>query len=472
MTAVPGLDGVEALLAAWLPTQRWFAGKGAPVQSVQVLAHTTLGETHLVEHLVVAVEQQVPGVGRRVTPYQVPLEVRSDPVERLQHVLLGQTPAGFVYDALHDRTVTGRILDRLNSGEHLGDLTFHRVEGAQVPVGLESLVLTGEQSNTSLAFGDQALLKVFRRLSPGSNPDIEVHAALARTDCAFVAPLLGWVEGTWRDPETDQPVRGHLAMLQAFLVTATDGWRLALTSVSDLFAERDLHADEVGGDFAAEAFRLGRATAGVHAAMAQVLPTGQWDDAQRREQADAMRGRLDDAVREVPALAPLADGLRGAFDGLADLEVPVPVQRVHGDLHLGQVLRTSRGWKLIDFEGEPEKSVSQRGMLDTPMRDVAGMLRSFDYAALNALLGDHPDDTQLAYRAGEWAQRNRGAFLDGYASGSQVDPHTQPVLLRAYETDKAVYELLYEARNRPAWTVIPMTALERLAHQRRGGVQS
>jgi maltokinase len=470
MTA-PVLAGLEPLLAAWLPTQRWFAGKGAPVQAVRVLAHTTLGETNLVEHLVVAVDQQVPGVGRRVTPYQVPLQVRREPVERLQHVLLGQTPTGFVYDALHDRSVTGRILDRLHSGEHLGDLRFHRVEGADIPVGLESLVLTGEQSNTSLAFGDQALLKVFRRLSPGPNPDIEVHAALARTDCPFVAPLLGWVEGTWADPDTGQPVTGHLAMLQTFLVTATDGWRLALTSVSDLFAERDLHADEVGGDFAGEAFRLGRATAGVHSAMAEVLPTGRWDAAERRAQADAMRGRLDDAGLEVPALAPMADGLRGAFDGLADLDDQVPVQRVHGDLHLGQVLRTSKGWKLIDFEGEPEKPVSQRTLLDSPLRDVAGMLRSFDYAALNALLGDHPDDMQLAYRAGEWAQRNRGAFLDGYASGSSVDPHAQQVLLRAYETDKAVYELLYEARNRPAWTVIPMTALERLAQQRRGGVQ-
>jgi maltokinase len=165
----------------------------------------------------------------------------------------------------------------------------------------------------------------------------------------------------------------------------------------------------------------------------------------------------------VDVLADLAPGLRGAFSDLAELDQPIRVQRVHGDLHLGQVLRTSVNWKLIDFEGEPEKSIAERVQLDTPVRDVAGMLRSFDYVALHTLLAEHADDSQLAYRAGEWAERNRTAFLDGYAHGGGGDPRSEQVLLRAYETDKAVYELIYEARNRPAWAVIPLTALERLA---------
>jgi maltokinase len=460
---VTRVEGIEAMLGDWMPTQRWFAGKDWPVRRVRVLRHTPIGSANVVDHLVVGVVQDVPGRGSQTTAYQVPVEVRPERIERLEHVLVGHNDSGYVYDALHDRTTTGRLLERLHTGEDLGGLAFHRVEGADIPVGLESLVLTGEQSNTSLAFGDQALLKVFRRLVPGTNPDIEVHAALATTGCTAVAPLLGWFDGSWADPDAGETVSGSLGMLQTFLVTATDGWRLALTSVADLYAERDLHADEVGGDFAGESYRLGKATAEVHHALREVLPTGTWGNDDLRAEAEAMRARLHAALHEAPAAAPLVPGLEQAYDRLAELAGPVPVQRIHGDLHLGQVLRTSVNWKLIDFEGEPEKPLATRMALDTPLRDVAGMLRSYDYAALNSLLVDHADDAQLAYRAGEWSERNREFFLDGYAAAGDVDPREQEVLLRAYETDKAVYELVYESRNRPPWAVIPLTALERLA---------
>jgi len=457
-------ESLAALLVGWLPGQRWFAGKEWPITGIRVLAHTSFGGDPPIDHLVVAVDQDVAGVGPRSTAYQVPLSRHAEPDHRLDHVLVGQVDQTFVYDALHDRNATGLLLERFRSGEPSGPLTFRTVEGAEIPEPMDSLVLTGEQSNTSLAYGDQALLKAFRRLTPGNNPDIEIHAALAGTDCAYVAPLLGWVEGTWADPRSGEQRSGSLAMLQTFLVTATDGWRLALTSVADLFAERDLHADEVGGDFAGESFRLGQATASVHLSLREALPTAVWSEPERRQAAAAMEQRLLEAVAEVPAAAVLAEGLRQSYRDLAALDMPVSVQRVHGDLHLGQVLRTSINWKLIDFEGEPEKPIADRVHLDTPLRDVAGMLRSYDYVALHTLLSEHADDTQLAYRAGEWAERNRQAFLDGYAHAGGLDPMAHSVLLRAYETDKAVYELVYEARNRPTWTVIPMTALERLAH--------
>lgn len=457
-------DRLAAMLRDWIPSQRWFAGKEWPISAVRVLSHNSVPGEPPIDHLVVAVDQDVPGKGGISTAYQVPLSRHSEPDPRLEHVLVGQAEGAYVYDALHDRNVTGLLLDRFRTPDPTQPLTFRLVEGAEPPEPMDSLVLTGEQSNTSLAYGDQALLKVFRRLAPGINPDIEVHAALAGTDCGYVAPLIGWVEGTWADPVTGEDVTGSLGMLQQFLVTATDGWKLALTSVADLFAERDLHAEEVGGDFAGESFRLGQATASVHTSLREALPTAVWGAAELAEAAAAMEQRLLDAVKEVPAAAGLADGLRQAYRDLAEVEMPVPVQRVHGDLHLGQVLRTSVNWKLIDFEGEPEKPIAARVQLDTPLRDVAGMLRSFDYVALHTLLAEHADDTQIAYRAGEWAERNRAAYLDGYAHGGGLDPRAHDVILRAYETDKAVYELVYEAHNRPVWTVIPLTALERLAH--------
>ena len=127
-----------------------------------------------------------------------------------------------------------------------------------------------------------------------------------------------------------------------------------------------------------------------------------------------MRRRLDKAAAAIPELAPYAAGLARAFDALAAYDQPVTVQRIHGDFHLGQVLRTIDGWKLIDFEGEPAKSLVERRALDTAVKDIAGMLRSFDYAA-RSLLADHQGDQQIAYRAAEWASRNQQAFCDGYA---------------------------------------------------------
>jgi maltokinase len=187
-----------------------------------------------------------------------------------------------------------------------------------------------------------------------------------------------------------------------------------------------------------------------------------------------MRDRLHAAVEAVPRLGEHAVALAAAYEALAGVTGPVVVQRIHGDYHLGQTLRTVKGWKIVDFEGEPAKPLAERVRPDSPWRDVAGMLRSLDYAS-HAVEADVEEETgQIAYRAAEWADRNRNAFLEGYVEASRraadgtLSPDQQ-VLVRAYEVDKAVYETIYETRNRPDWVGIPLAAVERLSQEPANG---
>jgi maltokinase len=239
--------------------------------------------------------------------------------------------------------------------------------------------MSAEQSNSSVVYGDDLILKLFRRLQPGANPDIEITKALADAGSPYVARPLAWFDGTVDGEITT------LGLLQPFLKTSSEGWAMATASVRDLFAEADLHADEVGGDFAGESERLGVATGEVHLLMARTLPSAVVGPEDSRQTAHQLHERLDAALAVVPDLAPYADGLRAVYDTIADRTEPVAVQRVHGDFHLGQVLRTQEGWMLLDFEGEPARPLSERRALMSPLRDVAGMLRSFDYASRHLL---------------------------------------------------------------------------------------
>lgn len=469
----PVLAQAIDLLPEWLPDQRWFAGvHPPPAQDIRVAAATRVRDADpRAWHLLVEVSHNE---NREL--YQLALSVREEPEPRLDHVRLGTVDLGdgrhgHVYDALHDKSATANILDMFvgadrPEGRELGYLRFRAEPDAVIPTGEPSMVLPVEQSNTSLAFGDVALLKVFRRIRAGSNPDVEIHDALTRAGSEYIAALLGWIEAQW--PTASGEIDGgDLAMLQSFLTTASDGWALAAASVRDLYAEGDLHADEVGGDFAGEAARLGAATAMVHRTMADTLETSEFSATDLNALAAHMSRRLETAVAAVPELLPYAAGLQARLDAVRDVPPPVPVQRIHGDYHLGQVLRTVLGWKLVDFEGEPGKPIEERIALDSPLRDVAGMLRSFDYAARHQLITEHPPDDptfeMIAYRAAEWAERNREAFCDGYAKEADADPRENAVLLDAYETDKAIYEVVYESHHRPAWIAIPLAAVERLA---------
>jgi maltokinase len=450
--------GIVPLVEAWVPLQRWFGGKGRGIEGMDV---HTVGRLDGTLIAIVTVHYD----GGDEERYQVPLVLHDHPSDTLDHVLLGTVGEGdgvrWVYDALHDKDITSVWLAGVRDEAQVGPIRFVRTsDPSAIPVDEPSLVISGEQSNTSLMYGDIAILKVFRRLQPGINPDVEVQEQLTRLGAQHVPALLGHVIAEIDGADTS------LAMVQEFMTTASDGWELAKTSVRDLMAEADLHAEEAGGDFAGEAERLGIAVADVHRDLRKAFGVARLGLADWRARVATMRGKLDDAVAVVPELTELADGLRDVYDRAAEGigSEGLEVQRIHGDLHLGQALRTVHRWVLIDFEGEPMAEISSRREHDSALRDVAGMLRSLVYAGHHRVIevsgGARP---QLAYRADEWSQRNRAAFCAGYTESAGADPRAQAAVLTAFEAEKAVYEAVYEARNRPSWLPIPLASLRTLA---------
>jgi maltokinase len=474
----------HGLLEDYLLRTRWFAGKSRPfrVSHVRTLAELP-GRDRMLGVTVLLVSVTYSDHGDETERYQVPLAEYADVEERLGHAHVGDIERDgrtrHLYDAIHDRDAMALWLDGLiaagEGGMDLGGLRFFRIAGEDVlDPELRASTLTGEQSNSSVRFDGVAIMKVFRKVSPGINPDIEIHQELTRAGSEHIAALYGWVE-TDLDGEVLQ-----LAMLQEFLSTAADGFEMATGSVRTLFAEPDQSVAESGGDFAGEAARLGIAIAEVHATMRARFPAEERGSDAARELGRAMHDRLDRALRSVPELEQYAGRLRAAYDAVSALE-GVAVQRVHGDLHLGQTLRTAHGWRIVDFEGEPGRPFADRALPDSPWRDVAGMLRSFDYApavvemSLAGQSGGEDDERDMRRaRAAEWSRRARDYFLDAYvaalrdadadeatddAEGAGGLQATQRVLLDAYVADKAVYEAVYEKHNRPSWTGIPLAAL-------------
>jgi maltokinase len=395
-----------------------------------------------------------------VQHYQLVLGRRERPRGELDHVEIGLVDGLIAYDGLWDPQITAWLLDALRDGRRVGEISFVPEPHAELATGFTGRVLGVEQSNTSVSWGERTILKLFRRVSPGLNPDLELHRALRSVGSTEVAALQGAIEGSL----DGQPVT--LAMVQDFAANSADGWAMALASVRDLLAEADLRADEVGGDFAAEASRLGETVAVVHAELRQALGGGERDPA---DLADNWHRRLTGFAREVPILDQYVEAIRAAYDEVARIGSPIPTQRVHGDLHLGQTLRTPTGWLVIDFEGEPAAPHAERVKPDSPLRDVVGMLFSFNYASFHQLLQWDPSapaelsqDAQLVKRANQWCARNRAAFCDGYTLRSGIDPREHTALLRAFELDKAVYQVLYETRSRPTWVAIPLAVIKRL----------
>ncbi|MBW3613411.1 MAG: hypothetical protein KY392_06070 [Chloroflexi bacterium] len=309
--------------------------------------------------------------------------------------------------------------------------------------------LSVEQSNTSVLLGDRLILKLYRLLEPGDNPDVEISAFL--TDAGFadtpaVAGSLAYeVDGT----------RAAAAMLQAFVPSTGDGWAAMLAALAG-DPQRALVVATTVGDLTA---RMHRALASRpdHPAFpsraATPEETAAWRASAERQLAQAVTAVRGDAHDRLMELAPRITARFADTFGAAGGEAAV--SRIHGDYHLGQLLaRPDGGFAVIDFEGEPARPLAERREPSSPLRDVAGMLRSLDYAARTVAAGPHAD----GFDADAWLFEARAALLDGYG-GIAAD---QQGLLDAFELEKACYEVRYEANNRPGWLWLPLAAVERL----------
>ncbi|WP_082177053.1 1,4-alpha-glucan branching protein GlgB [Arsenicicoccus sp. oral taxon 190] len=460
---------------AWIGAQRWYVGKDHEPALTRVGGYRfedPAGQVGI-ETLLLRDTAAEPAV-----LYQVPLTYRAEPLEGAEHALVGTVEHSvlgtrYVYDGPHDPVYVAELLRTIAEGD-TGSTPDHGVVDTLVagepvtsvsgsaPAAPEvgrSSVLKGEQSNTSIIIepsGDPGrsatplIVKVFRVLSAGDNPDVTVQSALADAGSTLVPAPLGALRGRWS--VDGHEAHGHLAFAQEFLPGVRDAWRVALEAAA------------AGDDFTERAHALGVATGEVHRTLAEVMPTVQAGPEDHKALSLSMRSRYVLAAEAHPPLRELEPDVERLLGAAQDAQWP-PLQRIHGDYHLGQVLDVpGRGWVLLDFEGEPLRPLAERTLPDLAVRDVAGMLRSFDYAAGSV----SQEDAGRADAADAWARASREAFLDGYAEATGRDPRDEPEVLRALELDKALYEVVYEARNRPSWLPIPTTAVERLVAAAKG----
>lgn len=511
---------LQERLPEFLRARRWFGGKARPIREIEILDAIPYEAAEVRAcFLLVRVHYQ----SGSSENYSVPLVEAGDPASAPAF----KVPAGdnsgemVLHDAMSNLPFLASLLPSIRE-----ERSFHGQRGvlrairsafleraAGTAGELAPRVIGVEQSNSSAAYGDRLILKMFRRVEDGINPDLEIGWYLTeRTGFRNVPPVAGYLE------YSDAGSCMSLAMLQSFVTNSVDAWEFTLAAVQQYFqrvlpataslpellprapawemAQHELPgaAEQLAGDYLDSARLLGRRTAELHLALASSSGHPAFDPepfsaANQQALCQGILGLLQTNFLLLRLQQPgLPSGMQEEAEHVLDLKAELEQQlqwmqtrplaalrtRIHGDYHLGQVLVSGGDFVIIDFEGEPARPLAQRRSKRSPLQDVAGMLRSFHYAAYAPLLRSGASgDNSLSDAAAPWAycwQRwVSAAFLRSYLQTSGTAPHLPhdpaelAVLLKAHLIEKAVYELGYELNNRPGWVRIPLSGIRQLA---------
>ena len=528
--------GLAKALPEFLVKQRWFGGKARPIRSAEIVDAMAVPFGASSAYLTLV---QVTYTESKKETYVLPLispsknwgdllktSDKPSPELRVRDEADGKEVV--FYDALWDSGFADRLLELIDSeveiaGE-MGSIVSRHTNAIrrlwdQSPSTAKPSLMRAEQSNTSVAYGDRLILKFFRRLEEGINPDLEIGAFLTENvSFPHIPPMAGAIE--FRQPGA-QP--STLAFLQGFVVNQGDAWRHTLRALQTYFPTVAAQAVQPGGllvprlslralsqrtppaqllgligTYLQDAQLLGQRTAELHVALASdsTNPAFAPEPFSQAFQDSLSQAMQDLASQVLPLLrkrrAELPwesqqdaqtvlsrEGEIGErFRSVAGSEISAMRTRLHGDYHLGQVLFTGSDFVIIDFEGEPARPLIERRAKRSPLQDVAGMLRSFHYAALTGLMqyvSSHPVDTDRFAILEGWAQFwyawVSASFLKGYFAAADRapflpwSPRELDILLNAFLLEKAVYELGYELNNRPDWVGLPLRGILHLLEQ-------
>jgi maltose alpha-D-glucosyltransferase/alpha-amylase len=522
------LTALERVLPGYLLGCRWFGGKAQPIRSVKLADAIPFGSDSVKAYFTT---WEVQYVGAPLETYLLPLtyatgdrafEVRQGNPQAVIALLKVKEKSretdGVLYDALHDPGFCKALLVALSRGRRYRgkgselraepSKVFRKVRGS-ADAALEPSLLKREQSNTSVLYGDRMILKLFRRVTEGLNPDLEIGRFLTET-AAFIhtPPLAGAFE--MRKGRSEPAT---LAILQGLVANEGDAWRYTLDSLGHYFEEilsrqpdprqallpsqplvelmereTPVSAQELMGSYLSSAHLLGQRTGELHMALASdpkspAFAPEPFTALYRRSLYQSMRTLADRSLTLLgKRLKGLPEGIRDDADHVLKLESAILDRfhqvletritalriRCHGDYHLGQVLFTGKDFVIIDFEGEPARPITERRLKRSPLRDVAGMLRSFSYASASKLKTDgvRPEDAQqLRPWARFWNLWVSATYLGGYFAATHQAaflPKSREelrIMLDVYLLEKATYELSYELNNRPDWVSVPIEGI-------------